>query len=397
MDYVRSIVSGKKIRYLEDGFNLDLSYITPRIIAMSLPGEGVHKVYRNSISSVSKFLNLKHKDRYKIINLSGLRYDYSKFNDQVDEYDWVDHYPPDIEVLFKACKMIECYLSKDPENVIIINCKAGKGRTGTLICCFLLYTGRFSDWKLATSYYRAKRFFRGGGVTQPSQLRYIQYFTQILQGWVKYPLVTTLNRIHVRTVPHYSKNSSKLVLKINVAGSEIFNNKSQNRDEQISLSDSWEDLTIHELAQFTQQIPIYGEVFISLHHWSLVSMKKVCRVHFNTAFIPINSQLKFEKSELDPDSFKTSKKVSDKFYIQCFFHKICSCTVDKEFEERCEKCKEVLGHKEREKWNQIWEVVAGRKIEDPKFLLFGFADDDVDEVISRVVDEAGFSSDGSNN
>ena len=31
---VRSMVSKKKKRFTEDGFDLDLSYVTPRIIAM---------------------------------------------------------------------------------------------------------------------------------------------------------------------------------------------------------------------------------------------------------------------------------------------------------------------------------------------------------------------------
>ena len=83
MDLVRQIVSGHKKRYLEDGYNLDLTYVTPRIIAMSLPGEGVHKMYRNSITSVSKFLYEKHRGKFKILNLSGVRYDYEKFDNNV--------------------------------------------------------------------------------------------------------------------------------------------------------------------------------------------------------------------------------------------------------------------------------------------------------------------------
>lgn len=37
MDFLREIVSGPKNRFRHDGYNLDLTYITPRMIAMAYP------------------------------------------------------------------------------------------------------------------------------------------------------------------------------------------------------------------------------------------------------------------------------------------------------------------------------------------------------------------------
>lgn len=37
MDFLREIVSGPKNRFTNDGYNLDLTYVTPRIIAMAYP------------------------------------------------------------------------------------------------------------------------------------------------------------------------------------------------------------------------------------------------------------------------------------------------------------------------------------------------------------------------
>ena len=52
MDFLRKIVSGPKNRYLENGYNLDLTYICPRLIAMSYPASGMESIYRNPISKV---------------------------------------------------------------------------------------------------------------------------------------------------------------------------------------------------------------------------------------------------------------------------------------------------------------------------------------------------------
>ena len=53
MDYIREIVSKKKKRLKTSKFNLDLSYITPRIIAMAKPGFGLESFYRNDITDVT--------------------------------------------------------------------------------------------------------------------------------------------------------------------------------------------------------------------------------------------------------------------------------------------------------------------------------------------------------
>ena len=83
VDYIRKFVSGKRKRIIEDGFKLDMSYITTKLIAMSYPGSGFASVYRNHIDDVARFLNLRHPDHYTIYNLTTTQYDYTKFNGHV--------------------------------------------------------------------------------------------------------------------------------------------------------------------------------------------------------------------------------------------------------------------------------------------------------------------------
>jgi hypothetical protein len=92
---IRAVVSKKKRRYTEHGFDLDLSYITPQIIAMGFPSEGHQALYRNPMGEVQRFLNTRHKSNYKVYNLCAERgYPPTRFNNSFAAYPFMDHNPP---------------------------------------------------------------------------------------------------------------------------------------------------------------------------------------------------------------------------------------------------------------------------------------------------------------
>ena len=399
MNFLRRIVSGKKNRYEGDGYNLDLSYITPRVIAMSLPGEGVHKVYRNSIDSVSRFLNDKHHGNYRIFNCSGIKYDYEKFGASVKEFPWEDHYPPPIELLFYACNEMHQWLYLDMKNVVAVNCRAGKGRTGTLICCYLLYTGRFSDPEAALSYYKYKRFSSGGGVTQPSQVRYVHYFSQVLQGFIKSPNILQLRCVRVLTAPHMSNNSCRPVFEIKSNKGNLFSNKTNHRGKQPVFEDNWETSTTHQIALINTELNLQGDVHCFIYHWSRLKMQKICRFSFNTAFTNPGSTIIFTKQEIDPDNFRNSRLVSEDFLVMLEFDDRsggCSCSSRLAIEQRCKACSSLISPEEKEKWSHIQYILLEKIQSDPKINLFGQEDDDIEEALSHNVNESCLSSEDSN-
>ena len=51
-------MSGPKKRFQEDGYNLDLTYVCPRIVAMSFPASGIETLYRNNIENVFQWFVL---------------------------------------------------------------------------------------------------------------------------------------------------------------------------------------------------------------------------------------------------------------------------------------------------------------------------------------------------
>ncbi|XP_053697720.1 uncharacterized protein LOC128744612 isoform X1 [Sabethes cyaneus] len=187
---IRGLVSKRRIRYIQDGFDLDLTYINDRIIAMGYPAEQLESLYRNKIEDVQKMLEKNHAGCYKIYNLCSERnYNHERFP-CYSGYPFKDHNPPDIELINSFCKDVDDYLRADSKNVVAVHCKAGKGRTGTMICCYLLYSRQFNTAAEALHYYGQRRTRDSKGVTIPSQRRYVEYYATLLRSSETYRPVT---------------------------------------------------------------------------------------------------------------------------------------------------------------------------------------------------------------
>ncbi|BGP27258.1 phosphatidylinositol-3,4,5-trisphosphate 3-phosphatase [Rhodotorula toruloides] len=156
LDPVRRLVSGRKARYTEDGFDLDLCRLTDRIIIMGYPATGTASLYRNKRSDVIRFLQ-PYAPRYRIFNLCPLyenSYEASAFvtggasNEEeaeekvlggpVERYPWPDHHPPPLSMVPVMAIGARRWYEKDERNVVVIHCKAGKGRSGTFALSLLL-------------------------------------------------------------------------------------------------------------------------------------------------------------------------------------------------------------------------------------------------------------------
>ena len=75
-----------------------------------------------------------------------------------------------------ACDSVASWLAADAENVAVIHCKAGKGRTGVMIAAFLVHCGACTSADAALALFARRRTFDGKGVTIPSQQRYVRYY-----------------------------------------------------------------------------------------------------------------------------------------------------------------------------------------------------------------------------
>jgi PTEN homologous phosphatase len=199
----RLVVSQNKRRYTQDGFDLDLCYVTDRVIAMSFPSSGFLAFYRNPIEEVSRFLDSKHFGRYWVYNLCSERsYEITFFHDRVDRYMIDDHNVPFLIDMIDFAKKSLLWLEKNPKNIIAVHCKGGKGRTGTMICAHLIYSGEFLTAEECLEYFGQQRtdLSKGNtyqGVETPSQFRYVGYFEIIKAKNIETPEETPLKLISI--------------------------------------------------------------------------------------------------------------------------------------------------------------------------------------------------------
>jgi phosphatidylinositol-3,4,5-trisphosphate 3-phosphatase/dual-specificity protein phosphatase PTEN len=182
LNWVRGAVSKKKRRFQDGKVDLDLSYINERIIAMGYPAQGFEALYRNDFSDVREFLDEHHSDNYIVYNLCSERtYSGDVFGTcPVEKFPFDDHNPPNFDLIRQFCVHAADWLNAAAEHIIAVHCKAGKGRTGVMICALLVHMGTYANATDAMAFYGDKRTHNHKGVTIPSQRRYVLYYKDYL-------------------------------------------------------------------------------------------------------------------------------------------------------------------------------------------------------------------------
>lgn len=65
---LRRLISGPKARFVQDGVDLDLVYVTDRLILMAYPASGLATLWRNDRKVVRRFLDERHGEKWRVFN-----------------------------------------------------------------------------------------------------------------------------------------------------------------------------------------------------------------------------------------------------------------------------------------------------------------------------------------
>ena len=270
----RGLVSKQKRRTQNGDFDLDLALIHPNVVAMGFPSSGAESFYRNPYTDAVAYLDGAYGDRYYVYNLCSEPeraypsedYFHGRFN---HDFKWPDHHACPLEFIpefirhslehihgtadpkewqsklvkeFEATSQRAMANKEADENenepmetvskkeeysasrradpkLVVVHCKAGKGRTGIFICCLLLALDpRIQTAQAAMDHYGASRTHDGKGLTLPSQRRYVEYYARLVEmssGMMPSirPAITLLS-LSVTGLMKYLKNAQTITIRI---------------------------------------------------------------------------------------------------------------------------------------------------------------------------------------
>ncbi|XP_058887502.1 putative tyrosine-protein phosphatase auxilin isoform X9 [Acipenser ruthenus] len=290
---------------------LDISYITSRIIVMSYPAEAVEIGYRNHIEDVRSFLDSRHMDHYTVFNLSQKLYRSAKFHNRVSECSWPSRQAPSLHNLFAVCKNMHNFLQQNPKNVCVIHCMDGRAPSGVLVCAMFCFCHLFNNPLPAIQLLNSKR--PGSGLW-PSHRRYIDYVCSMVSEKPTLPHCKALiiKSVTMSPVPSFNKQHTgcRPFCDILIGETKIF-----------STAQEYERMREHRVLEGKVMIPlgvsVHGDVVVSVFHMrstiggrlqAKLTNTQMFQIQFHTGFIaPGTTVLKFTKPELDacdsPDKY----------------------------------------------------------------------------------------------
>lgn len=373
----------------------EVVYLTDRIIAMGHPSKASRSdpniTPQRKLAAIGHILEKRHSGKYMIWNLSEVDYDTTLLDDNVLTFSFPGSPAPPLGLWIKILISMESWMKADENNIAVIHCLTGKGRTSTVLASFLCWMGQaeFKKVHQALEYISTCKKIPAVELTIPSQRRYASYFENMFEGIRPNQPPLLLKRIIMSGAPRYargprddddSKNNKESsmgcapYLQIFKAGKLIYTTSANEPNPETSSK----DLPFCKIADgnitFAVDQIVQGDVLIRCRHWRSRNKKGISmfRAAFHSGYCP-TKVFRLTKSQLDGAC--SDDRFSDDFYLDILLEPCDAEMASKHMQqEKAEKENE----DKKEKKNQVvvtatsddpmlhrdsrfWDVIAQRR------------------------------------
>lgn len=303
--------------------DLDISYITSRIMVMPCPTEGLESTYKtNHIDNIKSFLDSKYKPSNISIYNFGPR-STPRLPPPIRTVEGsVIYFPappraPTLRGLYNIVEDIYGFLAADVKNVVIIqSADGGRSIAATIITALFLYAKLITEPEDGMQMFAVKRIPPN---MKPSEIRYLYYMSDVLRSKPNLPHFkkVTLSSLTITPIPRMTKAKDGCRMFIEV----ICNDKII-----LNTLDDYEKMRLYYCSEgkitLNLNLIVCGDVCVSLYHarntLGGIGGKphgiKVCQFQLNTGYIHEQETLiSYDKSELDSivdDQFSSNLNVS---------------------------------------------------------------------------------------
>ncbi|XP_067894163.1 LOW QUALITY PROTEIN: auxilin [Heterodontus francisci] len=275
---------------------LNISYITSRIIVISYPAEGVELSFKNQIDDVRSFLDSRHLDHYTIFNLSQKSYRSAKFQ----QSSW---FTLGIQLHEGILSQMVILCDSRPDCAGLLNHGDGCPASAVLVCGMFCFCHLFSCPVPAIQLFNTKK---PGPVLWPSHRRYIGYICEMVSEKPTLPHCKPLiiKTVTVSPVPCFNKqrNGCRPFFEVFIGETKIF-----------TTAQDYDKMREHRIQEgkifASLGVSAHGDVVVAAFHMrstiggrlqAKLTNTQIFQIQVHTGFIaPGTSILKFTKPELD--------------------------------------------------------------------------------------------------
>eukprot|EP00930_Biecheleria_cincta_P019270 TRINITY_DN14753_c0_g1_i1.p1 TRINITY_DN14753_c0_g1~~TRINITY_DN14753_c0_g1_i1.p1 ORF type:complete len:1280 (+),score=208.81 TRINITY_DN14753_c0_g1_i1:39-3878(+) len=184
--HLRHKSSGDRLRFMQDGFDLDMAYITNQITVMTCPAVGQESWLCNPANEVARFYNERHTNNYLILNTTGERsYPLAPFFDRYLEFPILKNGVPSLDALLELCETVNAWLHLDPQHHLAVHSQYGQGRSSLVVMALLICNGVVRTPASAIRFFEQNRLHPDSQAMvsvqccdSASQLRFLEYFAR---------------------------------------------------------------------------------------------------------------------------------------------------------------------------------------------------------------------------